>query len=177
MKKLIYILIGLTVLNTSLPAQTISRVMADTYMTEYVWAIGYGKNLEEADNDAMKTLAQNAVDITVLGSDEVKDINNHSQRTFSEKTSTISNMYLDNVVREVLPDERGMKRVLRYISREDWESRHDALKNKIEEYIESGKYASLVEDRIRYYTWAHILHIVNRKVCPQGFFCIKSPRQ
>lgn len=157
MKKLIYILIGLTVLNTSLPAQTISRVIADTYMTEYVWAIGYGKNLEEADNDAMKTLAQNAVDITVLGSDEVKDINNHSQRTFSEKTSTISNMYLDNVVREVLPDERGMKRVLRYISREDWESRHDALKNKIEEYIESGKYASLVEDRIRYYTWAHIL--------------------
>jgi hypothetical protein len=46
MKKLIYILICLTALNASLPAQTISRVMADKHMTEYVWAIGYGKNLE-----------------------------------------------------------------------------------------------------------------------------------
>ena len=66
-------------------------------------------------------------------------------------------MYLDNVRREVLPDQNRQKRVLRYLTRADWESRHEALKSKIEEYIESGKFASLVEDKIRYYTWAHIL--------------------
>lgn len=156
MKKLIYILI-LSALCVNLKAQSTSRVMADKEMKEFVWAIGYGATLEEADKNAMKALAQNAMEIIVVTDDKTTDFNNHSENEFTEKTSAISNMYLDNVTREVLPNEKRMRRVLRYLSRADWEARHDALKNKIEEYIESGKYASLVEDRIRYYTWAHIL--------------------
>jgi hypothetical protein len=66
-------------------------------------------------------------------------------------------MYLENVRREVLSDDKGQRRVLRYMTREDWDARNDVLRGKIEEYIESGRYASMVEDKIRYYSWANIL--------------------
>ena len=156
MKKIIYILI-LSALCVNLKAQSTSRIMADKEMKEFVWAIGYGETLEEADRNAMAILANYAVQITSATDVITTNIDYHSNESFIEKLSLISNMYLENVAREVLPNEKRKKRVLRYLSREDWEARHDALRNKIEEYIESGKYASLVEDRIRYYTWAHIL--------------------
>ena len=126
-------------------------------MREYVWAIGEGATLEEADRNAMKILTNYAVQITSSTDIVTTMIDHHATKSVKDITSSISNMYLDNVAREVLSNDKKQKSVLRYLTRADWEARHDALKIKIEEYIESGKYATLVEDRIRYYTWAHIL--------------------
>ena len=35
---------------------SVARIMGDEKMRDYVWAIGYGTTLEEADKDAMGTL-------------------------------------------------------------------------------------------------------------------------
>ena len=145
----------------SLIAQSVTEIMRDKSMSEYVWAIGYGKTLEEADKDAMNTLAKTEVNMFASSSVKIKNKtegqNARSSVEFEGGSLSLSNVYLSNVKREVLPDMDGQKRVLRYLSVVDWEKRHEALKSKIEEYIESGKYATLVEDKIRYYTWANIL--------------------
>lgn len=140
---------------------SIARVMSDRAMLDYVWAEGYGATLEEADKNAMTALASYAQFITTTStsgiSDVVSAVGSQSSESYKQGTNAVSNMYLENVRREILPDKDGQKRVLRYLTRADWDARYKALKNKINEYIESGKYASLVEDKIRYYTWADIL--------------------
>lgn len=163
MKKFISLLACLTLSVNSLYAQAVSiqRVMSDVDMKDYVWAIGQGVTLEDADKSAINTLASYDVNLTSKGSSSIvnqtKNTNANTEITFKQETSTVSNMYLENVRREILTDHDGMKRVLRYISREDWEARYGALKSKIEEYIESGQFASLIEDKLRYYTWANVL--------------------
>ena len=147
----------------SLSAQSVSldRIMSDSEMKEFVWAVGYGATLEDADKNAVNTLASFDSSITLVNKskleDKVSSTGQQSAETTTINSSAVSNMYLENVRREILTDHDGMKRVLRYISREDWEARYGALKSKIEEYIESGQYASLIEDKLRYYTWANVL--------------------
>ena len=145
----------------SLIAQSVTEIMRDKSMNEYVWAIGYGKTLEDADKDAMNTLAKTEVNMFASSSVKIKNKtegqNARSEIDFESGSLSLSSVYLSNVKREVLPDMDGRKRVLRYLSVSDWEKRHEVLKGKIEEYIESGKYASLIEDKIRYYAWANIL--------------------
>ncbi|MBO7189892.1 MAG: hypothetical protein J6U93_04940 [Alistipes sp.] len=164
MRRLTYFLLisFLLFVNTSFAQNiSVSAVLRDTHQETYVWAIGYGKTLEEADGDAMNTLASYSTNITSVETLATKNVNSsegsHYEQAYSGNSSSISNMYLENVRREVLSDEKGMKRVLRYMTREDWEARNDVLRGKIEEYIESGKYATMVEDKIRYYSWANIL--------------------
>lgn len=166
MKRLTLVIFCLSTVCQALSAQAVStaRVMADIEMNEFVWAVGYGETVEEADNDAMNTLATRAVNLTSTDRHTltVRNTNqdNYTDDKFQRNMLAISNMYLEDVRREILPNlNRKDKavRVLRYVTVEDWEARHDALKAKIEEYIESGKYASMVEDKIRYYTWAHVL--------------------
>lgn len=164
MRKLTCLLIlSLLCLANTLSAQSISisSVLRDTKQENYVWAIGYGNTLEEADRDAMSTLTSYATNITNVETSAMKNVVS-SDGTYFEKANTgnsssISNMYLENVRREVLSDDKGQRRVLRYMTREDWDARNDVLRGKIEEYIESGRYASMVEDKIRYYSWANIL--------------------
>lgn len=164
MRKLTCLLIlSLLCLANTLSAQSISisSVLRDTNHENYVWAIGYGNTLEEADRDAMSTLTSYATNITNVETSAMKNVVS-SDGTYFEKANTgnsslISNMYLENVRREVLSDDKGQRRVLRYMTREDWDARNDVLRGKIEEYIESGRYASMVEDKIRYYSWANIL--------------------
>ena len=145
----------------SLVAQSVIEVLRDANFTKYVWAKGYGATIEDADRDAMNTLAK--TETQVLASGEIKIKNKaagqsvKSEVDYDSKSSTLSSVYLSNVKREVLADVDGKKCVLRYISVGDWDKRHEVLKGKIEEYIESGKYATLVEDKIRYYAWANIL--------------------
>lgn len=164
MRRLTHLLIAaLLLIATGASAQFVptGQILRDKNWDNYVWAKGYGQSIEEADNNAMSTLASYATTLTSEETIAQKNIANkdgaHSESVYSGKSTSVSNMYLENVRREVLPDENGQKCVLRYISREDWDARYTVLKNKIEEYIMSGKLASLVEYKIQYYTWAHIL--------------------
>ena len=51
-------LLSMLLASTSLFAQSasVARILGDEKMRDYVWAIGYGTTLEEADKDAMGTL-------------------------------------------------------------------------------------------------------------------------
>lgn len=163
MKRFLHIFVCLLLSATTLSAQSVStaRVMADRDMNDYVWAVGYGATLEEADKDAINALAGYDLNLASASKTSVanKAAGSDAQSEVSHKRELfiISNMYLDNVRREVLSKQKDQYRVLRYLKRDDWDARHNALHSKIKEYIQSGKYASLVEDRIRYYSWAHIL--------------------
>lgn len=126
----------------------------------YKWAKGLGNTLEEADKDAIKKLVSKDV-IVVSKTDQTDSQTSNSdgfnrEHSFVEKSSSITNMYLENVCREVLDDYNGLKQVLVYVTIEDWEARHKALKSKIKEYIETGRDAD-VAAKICYYNWANIL--------------------
>lgn len=140
----------------SLSAQTISvsRILSDTEMKDYVWAKGYGDTIEEADKDAMNTLVSY---VTVIVSSTEGTVSTTDGTNMKQQISMLSDGYLENVRREVLPDVDKKKCVLRYLSREDWEARNDVTRNKILEYIESGTYAPMIEDKLRYFTWAYVL--------------------
>lgn len=161
MRKLTHLLlISLLFVTNSALAQIVTP--AEVMMNpNYVWAIGMGDTLEEADRDAMNTLVNSSTNVTVVTTQTDRDVasanSSSHERDFKEKSASISNMYLENVHREVLDDDMGKKRVLRYISRTDWNARNEALKNKIEEYIASGKNTDMVAYKILYYNWANIL--------------------
>ena len=163
MQRFYSVLLTLLIFSNQLYAQSssITRILSDVDRKNYVWAIGYGKTLEEADNDAMNALMNTDTNFTSVTKSKSTDVTTSTssaqEEVFTQESMAISNFYLEDVCREQLPDEKGRKRVLRYVTREDWEARHDVLKGKVEEYIASGQYASNVEDKIRYYTWAHIL--------------------
>lgn len=138
-----------------LSAQTasVARVLADNQRKEFVWAIGYGYTLEEADKDAINTLVSTAQSVILSSDGEVTD----SNESFRQRSQAISNIYMENLFRENLPDKDGMKRVLRYMPRDDWDKRDNLLKGKIEDYITAGDYASYVDAKMRYYSWAYVL--------------------
>ena len=139
---------------TTLSAQTsIARIMNDTDQVDYVWAKGYGETIEQADKDAMNQLLRNGSLVFVSSNSTITQ----DSENYKHELTSLSNVYLENVGREVLPDERGAKCVLRYMTREAWESHDKMLKSKIEDYISSGKYTSAIDDKLRYFTWAYIL--------------------
>ena len=167
MKRTLYLLFLILGVN-ALSAQSVSRVMADVDMTEYKWAIGEAATLEEADNNAMNILVSYATNITVSSNSLLTD----TEEKFKRQAVALSNVYLENVRREVLPDQNGLKRVLRYITVKDWEARNNVLKGKIQEYVDGGYYASMIEDKIRNYTWAYALlytyHDANNPILIDG---------
>ena len=156
MKKTLCLLLFFILGISALYAQSVSvaRVMADTEMKEFKWAEGQGLTIEEADRNAMNTLVSYATNITIM---TTGDVSTHQGSNFKQESVAMSNLYLENVQREVLPEVNGVQRVVRYISIEDWNKRNSVLKGKIEEYINSGNYAPMIEDRIRYYSWAYAL--------------------
>lgn len=163
MKRYFTIAAILVVTTWSAVAQSLSvaRVMADEAMREYVWAVGYGSSVQEADRDALCALSSRDVNIVNVGKSSIEDrvttSATQSEEVNKQEMLSVSTMYLENVRREILPDVGEQKRVLRYITRADWEARYDALRNKILEYIANGRYAPMVEDKVRYFVWAHIL--------------------
>lgn len=132
---------------------SVARIMGDENMKDYVWAIGYGTTLEEADKDAMNTLVSYTTKVTRVD----KGVVSESEEKFKQEAVAMSDVYLENVHREVLSDHNGQKRVLRYISRRDYDNRNGVLKGKIQEYIDSGVFAPMIEDKIRYFSWAYVL--------------------
>ena len=146
----------------NLAAQSFSaaRVLADAQMREFKWAIGTGDTVEEADKDAISQLSEMA-GVHVGKSDKQvaidSTISGVSGENYTSTTNMVSNAYFENLRKEILADENGRKRVLRYMPIADWEARHDSYRAKIEEYINAGRYASQVEDQVRYYSWALIL--------------------
>ena len=163
MKRQLAIFAIFVVTASSVVAQSLSvaRVMADESMREFIWAVGYGASIQEADRDALCALSSRDVNIVNVGKssmdDRVMTSSVQSEEVNKQEMLSVSSMYLENVRREILPDMGEQKRVLRYITREDWEARHDALRNKILEYIENGRYAPMVEDKVRYFVWAYVL--------------------
>jgi hypothetical protein len=146
---------------TAVKAQSLSAVLGDEKMERYVWAIGYGTDIESADQDAINTLSSNSMERVVVSEGKMVDVNSTegstSTETFKQKSVGVSNLYLENMRREILPDENGQKRVLRYVTREDWDSRYERIKEKIERYKSDGDYTPEIDDKLRNYVWAHIL--------------------
>ena len=162
MRRGLFLLFALIFLSENVAAQvSVSRVLADTDMRDYKWSIGYGATIEEADQDAIRLLSEMAgISISNKTNTSVVDstVAGVSGESFVSNVNRVSSTYLENMRREVLSDDNGgRKRVLRYIAIADWNARHESLRGKIEEYIDSGLYAPLVEDKIRYYAWAHTL--------------------
>ena len=138
---------------------SVSRIMADTDRTEFQWEIGYGNTIEEADQDAIRLLAEKAgVNVTSKTDNIQIDASGVGSENFVNKTTSVSNTYLENMHREILSDSNGQKRVLRYMSIEDWNNRDKASERKIVEYIDAGRYAPMIEDKIRHYAWALTLN-------------------
>ncbi|MBQ6585168.1 MAG: LPP20 family lipoprotein, partial [Alistipes sp.] len=110
----------------------------DFQMERYVWAIGTGSDIESADQSALRTLAQNAMVQTTVMENSIKNVSTGSSAESSVSTSAatvgVSNIYMENVTRIILPDQNGEKVVLRYMTRENWDRRDEQLKNKIESY-------------------------------------------
>ena len=149
---LLFFILGVSALYAQ--SVSVTSVMSDTEMKEYKWAVGQGLTLEEADRNAMNTLVSYATNITIMTTGEVST---NQGSNFKQESVAMSNLYLENVQREVLPELNGVKRVIRYIKIDDWNKRNSVLKGKIEEYINSGHYALMIEDKIRYYSWAYAL--------------------
>lgn len=132
---------------------SIARVLSDRDMVDYVWAIGYGATVEEADKDAINTIMSYASQIVKTE----KSTMTESDESYEQDMAMLSNVYLEDLRREVLADDNKQKRVLRYTTREDWNSRSRVLRDKILDYIESGTYVPMIEDKIRYFSWAYTL--------------------
>lgn len=160
MKKLLILLL---LFSTSfLRAQSVAEVMRDK--EQYVYEIGLGGTLEEADRNAMTALSNRSASVTHSAAystqDSMSAAGNSSSSQYSDNTSIISTMYLPNVGRHILSDENGKKRVMRYATISDWEHRYDVCKAKIEEYVESAMYAEedcVVDEALRNYSWAYVL--------------------
>lgn len=134
----------------------------DFQMERYVWAIGTGSDIESADQSALRTLAQNAMVQTTVMENSIKNVSTGSSAESSVSTSAasvgVSNIYMENVTRIILPDQNGEKVVLRYMTRENWDRRDEQLRNKIESYIEAAQYsAASPEEMLKYYSWAAAL--------------------
>lgn len=146
---------------TAVKAQSLTAVLCDEKMENYVWAIGYGSDIESADRDAINTLSSNSMEHVVINAGKLVDINSTegstSTETFDQKSASVSNLYLENMRREILPEEKGLVRVLRYVTRADWDSRYERIKEKIERYKSDGDYTPEVDDKLRNYVWAHVL--------------------
>lgn len=163
MKKILFFV--LLFIGSAVYGQTVSEVYANKDL--YVYEIGYGETLEEADKNAMTALSNHSVKVFHSASYSTEDVmstaGNSSNSAYSDQTSITSMMYLPNVGRHILSDENGKKRVMRFVSKEDWEHRYDACKSKIEDFVVSARYAEedgVIDDALRQFSWAYALLMV-----------------
>ena len=147
--------------NTAEEIRLARAIQDDIEMNSYMWAIGTGVTKEEADKNAINSLSQLGMTQTTIIDNNFSNVSTGSdaQSTMSTKATSvgISNLSLDKARVIFLAPQAGMEVALRFMTREDWDRRHEETKLKIESYIESAKFAFSVEDQLRYYSWANIL--------------------
>ena len=147
--------------NTAEEIRLARTIQDDIEMNSYMWAIGTGITKEEADKNAINSLSQLGMTQTTIIDNNFSNVSTGSdaQSTMSTKATSvgISNLSLDKARVIFLAPQAGMEVALRFMTREDWDRRHEETKLKIESYIESAKFAFSVEDQLRYYSWANIL--------------------
>ena len=149
-----------------------NSIREDVNYEHYIWAIGYGNDLTEADNMAMSQLATIDLDLVAIYKGETR---NEEQNIESARTKEVDEMkyvgtammYLENIHRidlsnQLNADDRKTYKymVLRYVTAEEWAKRYDSLRDKINSYIESASYfasPSNIVDGLRCYTWAYAL--------------------
>ena len=110
MQRFYSVLLTLLIFSNQLYAQSssITRILSDVDRKNYVWAIGYGKTLEEADNDAMIALMNTDTNFTSVTKSKSTDVTTSTssaqEEVFTQESMAISNFYLEDVCREQLPD-------------------------------------------------------------------------
>lgn len=147
--------------NTTEEIRLAKAIQNDIQMEQYMWAIGTGPTKEIADKNAINSLSQLGMTQTTIIDNEFSNVNTgqDAQSTMSTKATSvgISNLALDKARVIFLAPQAGMEVALRFMTREDWDKRDEDTKIKINNYIDSAKFAFSVEDQLRYYSWANIL--------------------
>lgn len=147
--------------NTAEEIRLAKAIQSDIQMEQYMWAIGTGPTKEIADKNAINSLSQLGMTQTTIIDNEFSNVNTgqDAQSTMSTKATSvgISNLALDKAKVIFLAPQAGMEVALRFMTREDWDKRDEDTKIKINNYIDSAKFAFSVEDQLRYYSWANIL--------------------
>ena len=147
--------------NTTEEIRLARAIQDDIQMEQYVWAIGTGVTKEEADKNAINSLSQLGMTQTTIIDNEFSNVNTGGDVKSSMSTKSasvgISNLSLEKARVIYLAPHAGMEVALRFMTREDWEKRHEETKLKIENYIDSAAFAFSTEDQLRYYSWANIL--------------------
>ena len=163
MKRIISLIaFSLFLLSYHLSAQSVSEVMRDK--KNYIYEIGYGETEAEADKNALAQLVSRSARIVHAVSsqqeEKLTEGGDHYTDHFTETSSIVNTVYLDNIGRHVLNDENGQKRVMRFVHLSDWEKRYDYCRSAIEQYILSGQDAKAdfrPDDALKFFTWAYAL--------------------
>ena len=142
------------------------EIRRDVAYENYVWAVGFGDTLEEADNMALQSLASIDLNIVAIHTGETSTSTSGGKisgvdRDESKFVGTVM-MSLTNIHRIELSDIKHNGQMcnyvcLRYVTADEWEKRHDSLKTRIEAYIEDAEMQTSVVDLLRCYTWAYAL--------------------
>ena len=155
--------------NLSADLQLAEEIMQDVTYQNYVWAVGYGNDLTEADNMAMQNLSSIDLNLVAIHSAETTNVGINTESAVSKDVDQMklvgsAMVHLENIHRIDLFDLTNKKdkqrykfTVIRYVTAEEWSKRYDSMKTKIENYISSAEIFSSVVDRLRCYTWAYAL--------------------
>ena len=159
-------LLSLSAYHLSAQNLTATQVMADK---NYVYEIGVGATLEEADRAALKNLATRSAQIISNDSKYIEEVFKNKTGQYVEvskdQLAVISNVYLDNVGRVVVSQNDVECKVMRYMTKDDFAHRFDACIEQIKSYVTSAQYAlkdSKPDEAIKDFAWAFAL----TKSCP-----------
>ena len=140
------------------------EIMQDTAFEQYVWAVGFGDDLETADSSALAKLSSSDLNLVTQYNSQTRNeqINIESAKTTDIdeiKITGASMVYLENIRRiELFNYEYNGTTfpyfVLRYVTAEQWSKRHDGLKDKINKYLDYAEYSVNVTEQLRCYVWA-----------------------
>lgn len=145
---------------------TVNDVMTDK---NYVWKMGEGETLDDADKAALRLLATHSAEILVNDIHHVEEVFTERGGSYKDISkddmAVISNVYLENVGRFVLSDVEGSCKVVRYMTVEDFAHRFDKCIEQIKNYVRTGQdalKANRPDEAIRNLAWAFAL----TKSCP-----------
>ncbi len=142
------------------------EIRQDTAYEQYVWAIGYGDTIEEADNMALKNLS--SIDLNIVAMHKGETINDVSggvarsherdeERFVGTVMMSLSNIHRIDLSNIQYDGSNYPYVILRYVTAEEWSKRYDSLKTRIEAYIEDAEMQTSVVDLLRCYTWTYAL--------------------
>ncbi|MBR0335589.1 MAG: hypothetical protein IIX34_01860 [Alistipes sp.] len=151
-------------INSRNDTELAKEIMQDTAFEQYVWAVGFGDDLETADSSALTKLSSSDLNLVTQYNSQTRNeqINIESAKTTDIdeiKITGASMVYLENIRRiELFNYEYNGTTfpyfVLRYVTAEQWSKRHDGLKDKINKYLDYAEYSVNVTEQLRCYVWA-----------------------